>query len=146
MNLLYKLLLFTHILSSIMSIGPFFVLIPLVRKLRTAEQQVEQVYVDTFRIAIQYAKHAGHALVVSGILLVMVGSWSWSTSWIVMTILILISSLYFLARAFSPKLRKLREPNQNREELISKLRRAIWIYLFLLLAMLWFMVAKPQLW
>lgn len=146
MMILHQLLLYVHILSVIMSIGPFFVLIPMVKKLRTAELEAQQAYVATFRSAIRLAKHAGHVLVISGILLVIVGSWAWSTSWIVMTILILVSSLFFLARAFSPKLRKLVEPGQDRGTIVRLLQRSIWIYIVLLMTMLWFMVAKPSLW
>jgi hypothetical protein len=145
-SLLYKLLLYLHILSAIVTIGPFFLLIPMVKKLRSAEPSKQQAYADTFRSAIRLSKHTGHVLVVTGILLVVVGSWSWKTSWIVMTVIILLSSLFFLARAFSPKLRGLNEPGQNKENLLRALTRSIWIYLILLLSMLWFMVAKPTLW
>jgi hypothetical protein len=144
--MLHKLLLYTHILSAIISIGPFFVLIPVVNKLRTAEGAEQQAYLNTFRFAIRLAKHTGHILVLSGVLLAIVASWSWKTSWIVMTVLILISSLFFLARAFSPKLRALTEPGQDKDRVVRAIRRSIWIYLALLLTMLWFMVAKPTLW
>lgn len=146
MAMLYTILVYIHVLSVIMSIGPFFVLLPIIGKLRTANTPAEQVYVDTFKIAIRIVKHAGHVLVASGVLLVLLGSWSWATSWIVMTILIMFASIFFLARAFTPKLRKLGEPGHDRLMLVSKLKRAVWNYLILLLAMLWFMVAKPQLW
>lgn len=146
MNMLHKLLLYIHILSVILSIGPFFVLIPMVKKLRVAEASEQHAYINIFRSAVRLAKHAGHVLVLSGVLLVIVGSWSWKSSWIVITILILVSSLFFLARAFSPKLRKFNEPGQDKGNLVRLLSRSIWIYLVLLMTMLWFMVAKPELW
>lgn len=146
MPFLHGVLLYTHIVSAIMSIGPFFILIPLLSKLRASELHVQQAYLDTFRAAVRLAKHAGHVLVVSGILLVMEASWSWTTSWIVVTVLILLSSLFFLARAFSPSIRKLAEPETDRDQAMRKLTRAVWIYLALLMIMLWFMVAKPTLW
>jgi hypothetical protein len=145
-NGLYQLLLYIHILSVIMSVAPFFILIPLAKKLRTAQYEEQHAYVAVFKSAIRLAKHSGHVLVGSGVLLVLAGSWAWSTSWIVMTILILVSSLFFLARAFSPKLRKLVEPGQDKGNIVRLLQRSIWIYLLLLMAMLWFMVAKPSLW
>ena len=52
-------------------------------------------------------------------------------------------SLFFLARAFSPTLRKYKEEGQNKKELATKLERSIWIYIILLMTMLWFMVGKP---
>ncbi|CAH1212524.1 hypothetical protein PAECIP111893_03554 [Paenibacillus plantiphilus] len=146
MPFLHGVLLYTHIVSAIMSIGPFFILIPLLSKLRASELHVQQAYLDTFRAAVRLAKHAGHVLVVSGVLLVMEASWSWTTSWIVVTVLILLSSLFFLARAFSPSIRKLAEPETDRDQAMRKLTRAVWIYLALLMIMLWFMVAKPTLW
>lgn len=144
--MLYSLLLYIHIVSAIMSIGPFFVLIPMVKKLRETNELEEQAYVNTFRFVIQLAKHAGHVLVVSGILLLLTGPWTWTTPWVLMTIVVMVSSLFFLARAFSPTLRKLRDPQQDRGRLVQKLQRAIWIYLALLGVMLWFMVTKPVLW
>ncbi|WP_181909595.1 hypothetical protein [Paenibacillus taihuensis] len=142
----YSLLLYIHILSVIMSIGPFFVFIPVIKKLRSAEVLEQHAYLNTFRSAIRLAKHAGHLLVITGILLVIVGSWTWSTSWIIMTIAILVGSLLFLARAFSPKIRKFEEPGQDKERIIRLLNRAVYIYLALLLIMLAFMVMKPTLW
>lgn len=144
--LLYKTILYLHILSAMMSIGPFFVLLPMMKRLREADLTKQEAYLDTFRSTTRLAKHAGHALVISGVLLVMGGYWSWKSSWIVMTVLILVSSLYFLARAFSPKIRKFHEPDQDKDKLVQSLTRSIWIYLFLLLAMLWFMVVKPEIW
>lgn len=146
MNTLYRLLLYIHILSVTLSIGPFFVLIPMMRKLRAAEPHAQHAYLDTFRFTIRLAKHAGHVLVVSGILLVIFGPWSWTTSWIVITVIILVGSLLFLSRAFSPTLRKLSGLVQERETLVRKLSRAIWIYIILLMMMLWFMVTRPSVW
>jgi hypothetical protein len=142
----YDLLLYAHILSVVVSVGPFFVLIPMVKKFRTAEGAELQAYLSTFKFAIRMAKHAGHVLVLSGVGLALAGSWPWNTPWLDMTVLILISSLLFLARAFSPKLRELVSPNHDREKVVRSINRGVWIYLALLMAMLWFMVAKPNLW
>lgn len=144
--MLYRLVLYIHIFSVILSIGPFFLLIPLLKKLQASEAQMQQAYLDVFRFAVRLAKHAGHVLVVSGVLLVLMGSWSWKTSWIVMTIILLVSSLFFLARAFSPTIRKFNEPGQDKKTLVQLLRRSIWIYIVLLMIVLWFMVTKPALW
>ncbi|MFZ3589677.1 hypothetical protein ACOI1C_10430 [Bacillus sp. DJP31] len=146
MDLLYRILLYIHVISVIASIGPFFILFPIVKKLRTAIEPEMSAYLDTFRFVVWLAKHAGHVLVVSGILLVILGPWTWGTPWIVMTLIILFASLLFLARAFSPTLRKFQEEDHNKDELASKLKRSIWIYIVLLMAMLWFMVGKPYLW
>lgn len=142
----YRLLLYIHIFSVILSVGPFFILLPLLKKLKAAEPGSEQAYLDSFRAAVRLAKHAGHVLVVTGVLLVLVTNRSWTTPWLLTTIVILICSLYFLARAFSPTLRRFQDHNEPRAVLVSKLKKTIWIYLALMMAMLWFMVAKPILW
>lgn len=146
MDLLHKVLLYIHILSAIASIGPFFIFIPVVKKLRTAEGEGQQAYLDTFRAAIFLAKHSGHVLVLSGVSLIYAGFWSWGTSWIVMTLVILVSSLLFLARAFSPKIRAFSDPEVDKAQLVRALSRSVWIYLVLLMTMLAFMVVKPNLW
>ncbi|MGC4378686.1 hypothetical protein WD019_17450 [Fictibacillus sp. Mic-4] len=142
----YRFILYLHIFSVILSIGPFFVLLPFVKKLRTAEQPVLNEHLGLFRFVVRLAKHSGHVLVVTGILLVWMGPWTWKTSWIDMTLLVMISSLFFLARAFSPSIRKFSEPGHNRETLVQRLSRSIWTYIILLLIMLWFMVTKPMFW
>ncbi|AZV44927.1 hypothetical protein [Peribacillus asahii] len=146
MDLLYKLLLYIHVLSVIVSIGPFFILLPISKKMHLVGKEELDAYLGTFRFVVRLAMHSGHVLVISGILLVMSGPWTWNTSWIIMTLLILFCSLFFLARAFSPKLRKFQEKDTNKEELAVKLQRTIWIYILLLITMLWFMVVKPALW
>jgi hypothetical protein len=144
--LVYRILIYIHVLSAIVSIGPFFILFALVKRLPEASKAELDAYLTTFKFVVRLAKHSGHVLVGSGILLVVSGPWTWSTPWIILTLIILFCSLFFLARAFSPTLRKFQEDSHNRTELTAKLTRSIWIYLILLMAMLWFMVAKPVLW
>jgi len=146
MEMWYRLLLYLHVFSAILSIGPFFLLLPMIRNLNTASQPELQIYLCSFRSAVRLAKHAGHVLVVSGILLVSFGSWTWRTPWLLITVAILAGSLLFLARAFSPTLRRFEEADADRAALSKALRRSFWIYIILLLVMLWFMVAKPVLW
>ena len=146
MDLLYRILIYIHVLSVIVSIGPFFILLPIAKKMHVVREAELNAYLDTFRFVVRLAMHSGHVLIVSGILLVISGPWTWSTPWIVMTLLILFCSLFFLARAFSPKLRKFQEKGANKEELAVKLQRTIWIYIILLITMLWFMIVKPTLW
>ncbi|MDZ5473552.1 hypothetical protein SM124_17695 [Bacillus sp. 31A1R] len=146
MHFFYKILIFTHVLSAIISIGPFFSLLPITKKLSHAKEVELNVHLDTFRFVVRLAKHAGHVLVGSGILLVIFGPWTWRTPWIIMTIFIMFCSLFFLARAFSPTLRRFHEEGHRRQELIAKLKRTVWIYIILLMSMLWFMVVKPTLW
>ncbi|RDI41894.1 hypothetical protein DFR59_10653 [Falsibacillus pallidus] len=128
-----------------MSIGPFFILLPMIKKLRTNKADVQQAHLQTFRSAVRLAKHAGHVLVMSGVLLVILSSWKFSSSWISATIIVLVGSLFFLARAFSPLLKKYGQ-GEDEEQLGRKLMKATWIYIVLLLLMLWFMVTKPVLW
>lgn len=142
----YRILLYIHIFSVILSIGPFFAVMPIIKKLRDAEGAVQTAYITSFKAVVRITMHAGHVLVVSGILLVVFGSWTWKTSWIVATIVIMVSSLYFLARAFSPLLRKFTDESQDRATLGKKLMRTTVAYVLLLLVMLWFMVIKPTLW
>lgn len=146
MHIWFRILLYIHITSVIMSLGPFFVLIPLVRRLNTDEPNVRDAYLIPFKASVRLAKHAGHVLVGSGILLVIVGKFPWTTSWILLTLLVLISSLLFLARAFSPTIRRLGANPETKEQAVRKLTKSIWIYIVLLMFMLWMMVTKPVLW
>lgn len=142
----YRIVLFLHVVSAIASIGPFFLLFSLVNKLRHAVKTELNAYLLTFKHAVSLVKHSGHVLVLTGALLVFFGPWSWKTPWIIMTLMIMFASTFFLARAFSPILKKFHKSGQDQLQLISKLKRTVWTYFILLLAMLWFMVDKPALW
>ncbi|WP_281863700.1 DUF2269 family protein [Planomicrobium okeanokoites] len=143
---MYTVILYAHILSAALSIGPFFVLIPLVNRIRESDTKSLSGLVATFRSATRLVMHAGHVLVATGVLLVWLGPWPWHSPWILMTLAVMFSSVFFLARAFSPVLKKFAEPEADQSALAEKLKRSLWIYIMLLLLMLWFMVDKPTLW
>ena len=143
---MYTIILYAHILSAVLSIGPFFVLLPLVRRMEIASGPVLDSHVTTFKSAARLVKHAGHVLVVTGILLIWQGPWGWGTPWIVCTLAVMVASIFFLARAFTPILRQFGKENAAQLLLVKKLKRSLWIYILLLLLMLWFMVDKPMFW
>ena len=139
-------IVFIHVLSAVLSVGPLFVLFVVLRKMQESDRQLDQTYISIFRSVVRLIKHAGHVLVGSGVLLIIIGPWPWYTSWIVMTIALMVVSIFFLARAFSSILKKFDDVEADRFSLISKLRKATWIYIILLVLMLALMVIKPTLW
>lgn len=139
-------IVFIHVLSAVLSVGPLFVLFVVLRKMQESDRQLDQSYISIFRSVVRLIKHAGHVLVGSGVLLIIIGPWTWYTSWIVMTIALMVVSIFFLARAFSSILKKFDDVEADRFSLISKLRKATWIYIILLVLMLALMVIKPTLW
>lgn len=142
----YKFFLYFHISSAVISIGPLFALMPIINRLKNAKPSVEQAYLQVIRSIIRIIMHAGHVLVITGILLMIVGSWSWFTSWVMMTFVVLIISALFLATGFSNVLTKMNGVNSEKEVLVKKLYRTAWIYVGLMFILLWLMVAKPVLW
>lgn len=139
-------IVFIHVLSAVLSVGPLFVLFVVLRKMQESDRQLDQSLISIFRSVVRLIKHAGHVLVGSGVLLIIIGPWPWYTSWIVMTIALMVVSIFFLARAFSSTLKKFDDVEADRFSLISKLRKATWIYIILLVLMLALMVIKPTLW
>lgn len=146
MDFLYRIIIYLHVISVIASIGPFFILLPIVKKLPNAVEIALEAHLALLKSVVRLAKHAGHVMIGSGILLVILGPWTWRTPWIFSTVALLFASLFFLARAFSPTLRKFAEEGANKQDLAAKLNRTIWTYLILLMSALWFMVVKPNLW
>ena len=146
MNDFYSFIVFTHVLSMVLSVGPLFVLFAVMKRMRDADLAVEKAYIAIFRSVVRLIKHAGHVLVGSGILLVYLGPWPWNTPWIVMTIALMIISIFFLASAFKGTLKKFDNPDINRHVLIQKLYKSTWTYIILLVLMLALMVMKPILW
>lgn len=144
--MMHTIFLFIHILSAVVSIGPLVTLIPLTKKMEAADE-IEMIgFVQSFRLAITVVKHAGHVLVLSGAILIIVSGWKWTDSWIVLTVAIMLISIVFLASAFKPTLKTFGMSRYKKEEFIKKLRKATWKYIILLLIMLWLMVDKPMLW
>jgi uncharacterized membrane protein len=146
MDMLHTLFLFIHILSAVVSIGPLVTLIPLTKKMESADENEMVGYVRSFQVAITTVKHAGHVLVLSGAILVIISGWTWKDSWIVLTLAVMFLSIVFLARAFKPTLQTFGTSGYRKEEFVAKLRKATWKYILLLLIMLWLMVDKPMLW
>ncbi|WP_213423404.1 hypothetical protein [Bhargavaea massiliensis] len=146
MNVYYQLILYVHVFSATLSIGPFFVLIPLIGRMKSADEAALEVQLAVFQSAVRIVKHAGHLLVLSGALLIVSSGYSWMTSWVAMTILVMLASVVFLASAFKPVIRKIRKREADRGRLLGELNRKLWTYILLLMLMLYFMVVKPQIW
>lgn len=146
MNVYYQLILYLHVLSATLSIGPFFVLIPLIGRMKSADEAALDVQLAVFQSAVRIVKHAGHLLVLSGALLIVSSGYSWMTSWVAMTILVMLASVVFLASAFKPVIRRIRQNGTERRELLGILNRKLWTYILLLMLMLYFMVVKPDIW
>jgi len=146
MNHFYVFIIFTHVLSMVLSVGPLFVLFAVLKKMKDADLSIEKAYISIFRSVVRLIKHAGHVLVGSGILLVFLGPWAWNTSWIVLTIALMVISIFFLANAFKGTLKKFDDLESDRSILIRQLHKSTWIYVLLLVLMLALMVMKPTLW
>ena len=142
----YVFIIFTHVFRMVLSVGPLFVLFAVLRKMPGADIATEKAFISIFRSVVRLIKHAGHVLVGSGILLVYLGSWPWHTSWIVLTIGLMVLSIFFLASAFKGTLKKFDDLDADRHLLIKKLHRSTWTYVILLVLMLALMVMKPTLW
>ncbi len=142
----YGILVFLHVVSAVLSIGPLFILMPIIRRLRGVDAVSEQVYLSVINIIIRIVMHAGHVLVVTGVLLLILGPWPWYSSWVIMTLAILLLSAVFLSRGFTQVLRKFHNPGANKNEMLKRLNRTSWGYIGLMLILLWLMVQKPMLW
>ena len=144
--MLYTFILYIHIISAIGSVGPLFVLLVLLSRMKKLDANEWNGYVQSLQGSIDVVRHAGHLVVISGILLIVFGSWSFAHSWVVLTLILLVASLVFLASAFKPTMQTYGSDAFNKEQFITTLQRNTWIYIILLLIILGFMVYKPILW
>lgn len=142
----HTLFIYIHVLSAVVSIGPLFALIPILKRMEKARESEMSGFVQSFQSAITVVKHAGHVLVISGVMLIVISGWTWTTSWVLLTNVVMVGSIVFLARAFKPTLQTFGTAQYNRLEFIVKLRKKTWQYIGLLLIMLWLMVVKPNFW
>ncbi|MCG7344536.1 DUF2269 domain-containing protein [Sporosarcina sp. ACRSL] len=146
MKYMYGTFVFVHVVSAVLSIGPLFLLMPTIKRLRNADPLTEKAYLTVINVIIRLVMHAGHLLVISGALLLLIGPWPWFTSWVIATLAILLLSGVFLSTGFTRVLRRYHLPDSNKAEILTILTRTSWIYIGLMLIMLWLMVQKPMLW
>ena len=135
-----------HVISAVLSIGPLFILMPIIRRLRGAEASIEKAYLSIINVIIRLVMHAGHALVVTGVVLILFGPWPWYTSWVIMTLAVMAISAVFLAKGFTIVLKKFNSPGEDKNKILNRLNKTSWQYIGLMLCMLWLMVVKPILW
>ncbi|MFS0574758.1 hypothetical protein AB1K83_03940 [Sporosarcina sp. 179-K 3D1 HS] len=141
----YSIFVYLHVFSAILSIGPLFVLMPIIRRLRKANPDAESAYLSIIRAIIRMVMHAGHMLVFTGTVLLIIGPWLWYTSWVVMTLAIMLLSAVFLAKGFTNVLKNFHQA-ADKHQVLSRLMTTSWMYIGLLLIMLWLMVQKPVIW
>lgn len=146
MGFLYTVIVYIHVVSAVASVGPLFLLFPIISRVRKAVSSEEKALLSLFKWTTRFVMHAGHVLVVSGVLLILIGPWPWYTSWVIVTLGIMMLSIVFLASGFSVVLNRFPQEPENREELLKKLLNTSWRYIGLLLIMLYLMVAKPSFW
>lgn len=142
----YSTFVFLHVVSAILATGPLFILMPIIKRLRGVEMHIEEIYLTIINVIIRLVMHAGHALVFTGAILIIIGPWPWYTSWVLMTVFVMGLSAVFLATGFTRVLRVLNTPGTCKNELLNRLNRTSWIYIILMLIMLWLMVQKPIIW
>lgn len=142
----YATIVFLHVVSAILSTGPLFIIIPLINRLRRMILAEEEIYLSLIQVIVRVVMHAGHVLVVTGVLLILFGPWPWHTSWVVMTIIVMGISGVFLATAFTRVLRRFHETGLDKLYILYRLKRTTWIYIGLMMIMLWLMVQKPMFW
>lgn len=143
---MYQILLYLHIVSVVVAIGPVMIYLPILNKMLRLDESQMRVFVDTFRSIVKGIKHAGHVLFTTGLLLMWLGGWSYRTSWLITTFVILVGTLFFFARAFSPILTKLETVPDQRKKFVRQLSMASWAYTLIMLLVLSLMVIKPTLW
>lgn len=143
---LYGTIIFMHAVSAVLSIGPLFILMPIIKRLRGVEADIEAAYLSVINIIIRIVMHAGHVLVTTGVLLLIFGPWPWYTSWVVMTVAIMLFSGVFLAKGFTFVLRRFQYPEVDKNSILNRLNTTSWIYIGLMLILYWLMVQKPMLW
>ena len=144
--MIYKIALFLHVLSAVGATGPLFAIFPMLKRMENVDGLLEQGIIEGLRGAVRAVSLVGHFLVPTGIILLLFGGWSWNTSWVLATIIMLLASLLLLAKAFKPAWYLAEAANFDKRLFIRTMRNATIKYILIMIVMLWLMIAKPQLW
>ena len=59
-------MVFVHVVSAVLAIGPLFLLMPIIKRLRNADLPIENAYLTIIKVIIRLVMHAGHLLVLIG--------------------------------------------------------------------------------
>ena len=145
-RMVYRIALFLHVLSAVVATGPLFAIFSMLKRMEKVEGALEQGMIEGLRGAVRAVSLAGHFIVPTGIILLLFGGWSWNTSWVLITVIMLVASLLFLAKAFKPAWHLAEATDFDKQLFIRTMRSATIKYILIMMAMLWFMIAKPQLW
>ena len=144
--MLYKLLLFTHVLSAVVATGPLFALFPLLNRMKNATDIEAPSYIHALQGVLRAVANGGHYIVPTGLLLVYFSGWPWSASWLVVTYITMTLSLYFMARAFKPAMKYAKAADFSKDRFIRMVKIATWKYITLMAFFIWLMTSKPNFW
>lgn len=146
-TLLYEIALFIHITNAIVTIGPLFAIFVLLGRMKKVEEDAKlEGAIEGLRAMIRTVEIGGHYIVPTGLVLVLLGEWNWSTSWIVVTLIFLGACLIVLAKAFKPATKLIGTPQFTKALFIKKMYVATFVYMLIMVVLLWLMVAKPVFW
>lgn len=130
-----------------MTIGPLFAIFVMLGRMKKIEDDVKFYgAIEGLRAMIRTVEIGGHYIVPTGLILVILGDWSWSTSWIIVTLLFLGACLIVLAKAFKPATKLIDTPNFTKPLFMKKMYIATTIYMLIMAVLLWLMVTKPTFW
>lgn len=145
--MLYKIALFIHIINAVVTIGPLFTIFIMLGRMKKIQSDKEFTgAIEGLRAMIRTVEIGGHYIVPTGIILVLLGNWSWSTSWLVVTLIFLGVCLIVLAKAFKPATKLIGTTQFTRDLFIRKMYQATVVYTGIMGILLWLMVAKPTFW
>src|SRR5699024_1550895 len=142
----YSTVVFLRVVTAVLSIGPLFIIIPLINRLYKSNENDEEIFLSIIKVIVRLVMHAGHALVVTGTLLILLGPWPWYTSWVIMTLVVMGLSGVFLATGFTRVIRNFGAVHIEKHAVLNNLKRTTWIYIGLMIIMLWLMVQNPIFW
>ena len=143
---MYKTFIFLHIVSAILATGPLVMIFPLLRYAERERIDQSDAIIVPIQKAVWVVMHGGHLVVTTGVLLILFGPYPWHTSWVVLTVLVMLLCSFFLATAYSKQWKAFERERWTNKQLWSNVRRITWIYIGIMLTMLWLMVTKPVLW
>ena len=144
--MLYKLLLFAHVVSAVVATGPLFAIFPLLNRMKNASDTEAPSYINALQGVLRAVANGGHYIVPTGLLLVYFSGWPWGASWLGVTYISMTLSLYFMARAFKPAMNFAKDANFSRDVFIRMVNVATWKYIALMAFFIWLMTSKPNFW
>lgn len=147
----YVLIKFLHILTAVVAVGIHLSLLVWLKLTGTGAENTSLVLQGMQILDKRYSGPGYIVILVTGLAMMGMGPYPHTSTWLIMSVVLMIVILGVAHSMFTPSLKKLvvlaseqNADNSSKTSLEKKVRRSGWIIFLLSIAIVYFMIFKPM--